>query len=33
VTTKEPARLHLETAIRSYRLFEHVRNSEQQRAA
>ncbi|NGQ97474.1 DUF1385 domain-containing protein [Brevibacillus sp. SYP-B805] len=26
VTTKEPDRLHLETAIRSYRLFEHYRS-------
>ncbi|MGI6187952.1 MAG: DUF1385 domain-containing protein [Brevibacillus sp.] len=33
VTTKEPARLHLETAIRSYRLFEHIRSKELQRAA
>lgn len=26
VTTQEPDRIHLETAIRSYRLFEHCRN-------
>ncbi|MED3498230.1 DUF1385 domain-containing protein [Brevibacillus agri] len=32
-TTKEPDRLHLETAIRSYMLFEHIREVERQRSA
>lgn len=32
-TTKEPDRLHLETAIRSYLLFEHIRDQEGKQAA
>lgn len=32
VTTKEPDRLHLETAIRSYILFEHMRDRDRQAA-
>lgn len=28
LTTKEPNRIHLETAIRSYRMFEHIRNQQ-----
>lgn len=32
-TTKEPDRIHLETAIRSYLLFEHFRDKEGQQAA
>ncbi|GED66381.1 hypothetical protein BRE01_00830 [Brevibacillus reuszeri] len=32
-TTKEPDRLHLETAIRSYILFEHIREADRKQAA
>jgi uncharacterized protein YqhQ len=32
-TTKEPDRIHLETAIRSYMLFEHIREKSRQSAA
>lgn len=32
-TTKEPDRIHLETAIRSYLLFEHIREKDRQQAA
>lgn len=32
-TTKEPDRLHLETAIRSYLLYEHIRDTTAKEAA